>query len=85
MEQMKLNPYKYPQITCDKCGHNVFRSGVILNLIPGIVAGNGNDDVEYPTPVYICDKCGTILKSYRDDIEKLSKMGEEPKKSSLIL
>ena len=85
MEQMKLNPYKYPQITCDNCGHNIFRSGVVLNKIPGIVAGTGTDDIEYPTPVYICDKCGTMLKSYRYDIEQLSKVEEESKKSSLIL
>lgn len=85
MEQMKLNPYKYPQITCDNCGHNIFRPAVILNKIPGIVAGTGVDDIEYPTQVYICDKCGTMLKSYRDDIEKLSKIEEESKKSSLIL
>ena len=85
MEQMKLNPYKYPQITCDNCGHNIFRSAVVLNKIPGIVAGTGPDDIEYPTPVYVCDKCGTMLKSYRDDIEQLSKVEEESKKSSLIL
>jgi len=85
MEQMKLNPYKYPQITCDNCGHNIFRSAVVLNKIPGIVAGTGTDDIEYPTPVYVCDKCGTMLKSYRDDIEQLSKVEEESKKSSLIL
>jgi DNA-directed RNA polymerase subunit RPC12/RpoP len=85
MEQMKLNPYKYPQITCDNCGYNIFRSAVVLNKIPGIVAGTGTDDIEYPTPVYICDKCGTMLKSYRDDIERLSKIEEESKKSSLIL
>ena len=84
MESMKLNPYKYPQITCDNCGHNIFRSAVVLNKIPGIAAGTGTEDIEYPTPVYVCDKCGTMLKSYRDDIEKLSNI-EESKKSSLII
>jgi DNA-directed RNA polymerase subunit RPC12/RpoP len=85
MESMKLNPYKYPQITCDNCGHNIFRSAVVLNKIPGIAAGTGTEDIEYPTPVYVCDKCGTMLKSYREDFERLSKIEEEPKKSSLIL
>lgn len=86
MEQMKLNPYKYPQITCDNCGHNIFQPAFVLNKIPGIVAGTGTEDIEYPTQVFICAKCGTMLKSYRDDIEKLSQVKEEePKKSSLIL
>ena len=26
-----VDPTKYPRITCDKCGHHVFRSGVIAN------------------------------------------------------
>ena len=85
MEKMNINPYKYPRVTCDNCGHNIFQSAVVLNKIPGIVAGTGTEDIEYPTQVFICAKCGTMLKSYRDDFEKLSKVEEEPKKSSLIL
>jgi len=85
MDGIKFNPYKYPRITCDKCGHDVFQTAIILNKIPGIVVGNGADDIEYPTEIYVCAKCGTILKSYRDDIEKLSKVEDESKKSSLIL
>jgi len=85
MDRINFNPYKYPQITCDNCGHNIFQPAMVLNLIPGIVAGTGKEDMEYPTPVYICAKCGTMLKSYRDDIEKLSKIEEESKKSPLII
>jgi DNA-directed RNA polymerase subunit RPC12/RpoP len=84
MDKINFNPYKYPQVKCDNCGHNIFRSATILNKIPGLVIGNGSDDIEYPTPVFVCDKCGTMLKSYRDDLEKLSNI-EEPKKSSLII
>ena len=82
---MNLNPYKYPQVKCDKCGHNIFKSAFILNKIPGLEVGNGTQDIEYPTQVFICDNCGTILKSYREDIEKLSNSPEEPKKSNLII
>jgi len=84
MDKINFNPYKYPRVKCDNCGHDIFRSATILNKIPGLVIGNGSDDIEYPTPVFVCDKCGTMLKSYRDDIEKLSNI-EEPKKSSLII
>ena len=85
MDSINFNPYKYPQIVCDNCGNNIFRSAIVLHQIPGIIAGNGTEDLEYPTQVFVCDKCGTMLKSYRDDIEKLSKLEEEPKKSSLII
>jgi len=85
MEGIKLNPFKYPQVTCDNCGCNIFNPAFVLNKIPGIIIGAGAEDMEYPTQVFVCSKCGTMLKSYRDDIEKLSKVEDEPKKSSLIL
>ena len=97
MDNVNLNPYKYPQITCDNCGHNIFRSAFVLNKVPGLLVGYGHEDVEYPTQVFICDKCGTMLKSFRDDIEKLSKLSDtdlqpphsykenEQKKTTLIL
>lgn len=80
----KINPFKYPQVKCDKCGHNVFRPGYVVYSIPGISLGMGTKDVEYPFGVYVCDKCGEIMKSYRDEMEEMSKNTEE-KKSSLII
>ena len=81
----KIDPLSYPQIKCDKCGHNVFRSGIIVYNVPGLAVGNGSEDIHYPLPVYVCDKCGTIMKSYRDELEKIEKEKEDKPKSNLIL
>jgi len=84
-----VDPTKYPRITCDKCGHHVFRSGVIIYNIPGIAIGNGTEDMPYPVPVYVCDKCGEIIKTVRDELDKIeeekAKNKEATKGSSLIL
>lgn len=82
-----INPLKYPQITCDKCGHNIFRSGIMFFNIPGFIAGTGTEDYQYPLPVYICDKCGEVIKYLRDEIDKGVEKAkkEESKGSSLIL
>ena len=82
-----INPLIYPQIKCDKCGHNIFRSGIIFYNIPGFIAGNGTEDYQYPLPVYICDKCGEIIKYIRDEIEKGAEKAkkEESKGTTIIL
>jgi len=76
-----IDPTKYPQIKCDKCGHNVFTSGVIIYNIPGVAVGTGTDDFHYPMPVYICQKCGTIIKYLRDEIEKIEAEKEKNKEA----
>ena len=84
-----VDPTKYPRITCDKCGHHVFRQASIIYNIPGIVAGSGTNDIPYPVPVYVCDKCGEIIKAVRDELDKIEaekeKNKEATKGSSLIL
>lgn len=78
----KIDPTKFPRITCDKCGHYVWRSGVIMYNIPGVVIGNGTEDVPYPVPVYTCDKCGEVIKFVRDELEKIESDKEKNDKNS---
>ena len=83
-----INPLKYPSIKCDNCGGELFEEKLVLKKIPGMVAGNGTEDINYPVPVLVCSKCHTIEKSYRDLLEKGSKYQEENKEQktgSLIL
>ena len=81
----QIDPMSYPQIICDKCGHNTFRREVIMYNIPGVALGEGNGDYPWPLPVYVCAKCGTIIKSVRDEIEKINKKQKTENKSNLIL
>jgi len=66
----QIDPMAYPQIKCDKCGHNTFRQETIMYNIPGVALGAGTGDIPYPIPVYVCAKCGTIIKAVREEIEK---------------
>lgn len=77
-----INPLKYPSTKCDNCGNELFEEKIIIKKIPGMIAGNGTDDVNYPLPVYVCSKCGTIEKTYRDILEKGKKYQEEHKEES---
>ena len=84
-----VDPTKYPQIKCDKCGSHLFRSATIIYDIPGFVVGNGAENMPYPVPVYVCDKCGAVVKFLRDELDKIeeekAKNQEATKGSSLIL
>ena len=66
----QIDPMAYPQIKCDKCCHNTFRQETIMYNIPGVALGAGTGDIPYPIPVYVCSKCGTIIKAVREEIEK---------------
>jgi DNA-directed RNA polymerase subunit RPC12/RpoP len=85
----KVDPTRYPQVKCDKCGHNVFRSASIIYNVPGVVMGTGTEDIPWPVPVYVCDKCGTIIKTVRDELDKIEAEKEKNKEAtqgtSLIL
>jgi len=77
----QIDPTKYPQITCDKCGHNTFRREVIMYNVPGVAIGAGSGDFPWPLPVYVCAKCGTIIKAVREEIEASAKKAAENKEA----
>ena len=81
MEQnIKINPTKYPNIKCDKCGNDTFITAFILKRIPGLEIGAGTEDQILDLPVYICSKCGEILDEYQK-MYKLGKYNENAEES----
>ena len=78
----QFDPTQYPQITCDKCGHNTFRREVIMYNVPGVAIGAGSGDFPWPLPVYVCAKCGTIIKAVREEIEESAKKASENKEAT---
>jgi DNA-directed RNA polymerase subunit RPC12/RpoP len=78
----QIDPMSYPQITCDKCGHNTFKREVLMYKIPGVVLGEGNGDYPWPLPVYVCAKCGTIIKAVREEIEAAAQKAAENKEAT---
>jgi len=63
---IRINPLKYPSIKCDKCSCETFTQAVILKRIPGIEVGTGTEDQIINLPVFVCTKCGEIMKEDRE-------------------
>lgn len=78
----QIDPREYPDVVCDKCGCNTFSSAFVLKKIPGLLLGTGEKEIEYPLSVFICTKCGEILKR---DKELLKMVTEEKKESKIIV
>lgn len=77
----KVNPLDYPSDKCSKCGNEVFVPGVIFKTIPGVIVGNGKDDVQVPLKVFVCSKCGELS----DYDKKILNAKEEKKSTNLII
>lgn len=60
---------EFDTITCDHCGCTIFDNKYVLKRIPGILVGTGGEDIQYPVPVFVCSKCGTMLKEDREALE----------------
>lgn len=75
---IRVNPLKYPNVKCGKCGCEVWNQGVILKKIPGLELGSGTEDQFVDLPVFYCSNCGEILPEYRK-IYKMDGSLNEPK------
>jgi len=66
-------------VTCDSCGHHVFRNGIVLKRFGAISSPTGQE-VVVPVEIFECSKCGGVneefLPSYAiSDIKKFDKNG----------
>lgn len=81
----KVNPFNYPSVKC-QCGNEIFVPGMIFKKVPGVLMGQGAEDIEVPIKVFYCTKCGELSPLDKEMIEKeTSKNKKEENKSNLIL
>ena len=64
-EQLKLNISldKTQEITCEKCGHNVFQEGLMLRKASKFLTGTAQDAL-IPLPVFSCSSCGHVNEEF---------------------
>ena len=64
-EQLKLNISldKTQEITCEKCGHNVFQEGLMLRKASKFLTGTTQDAL-IPLPVFSCSSCGHVNEEF---------------------
>ena len=82
----KINPLDYPTEKCS-CGNEIFIPGVIFKKIPGILIGQGNEDVQFPLKIFCCSKCGELSPYDKEMLEEHDKKKKKvmPKKTNLII
>lgn len=55
-----------PFEVCPNCGGKYFKEVMMFKKISKIQAATP-EDILFPIPVYVCDKCGEIAPSYKED------------------
>lgn len=84
MRGPKIDPRDYESVKCPKCGCEIFTQGIIIKKIPGVLVGAGTDDMEYPIPVMVCSKCGTLSPADAKALEK-NTAEKKPQSGNLII
>lgn len=74
--QIQQAVFDAPLITCE-CGSKIFTTGTILKKVPGIYFGASSEPVIIPTNLYVCAKCGKIMKEQLEDKEFIGVMGKK--------
>lgn len=67
-----------PIEVCPKCGSKFFREVVVFKKISKLKVG-APEDIHYPFPIHICDKCGEVAPPYKDDknFREILDLGQE--------
>jgi DNA-directed RNA polymerase subunit RPC12/RpoP len=50
-------------VKCEKCGGEIFESGMILREVSALMTGTGQPGI-IPIPVFICSKCGHVNSQF---------------------
>ena len=64
-QQMNLNIGldKTTPLSCDKCGSEVFREGVLLRKASRLLTGTAQDAL-IPIQVFACNSCGNVNEEF---------------------
>lgn len=70
-QQMNLNINKKDIIDAEnevcECGCKLFRQACVIKKVPGFILGMGQDTVMIPMDVMVCNKCGELAPSIKND------------------
>lgn len=54
-------------IVCSSCGYKFFKQACVLKKVPGFMLGLGQDTVIMPIQVLVCNACGELAPSIKED------------------
>jgi len=62
-QQLKLNLDETISVTCESCGSEVFREGMMIRKASRFITGTPQDAL-IPIPVFMCAKCGHVNEMF---------------------
>ena len=84
-KQINFDPFDYPDWTCPECGHNVFTPGVVFKKVPGLILGEGAEDIPFPIKVATCQKCGALFPCDKEAFDNAAKKKENNNSGSSLI
>ena len=78
---LRINPFEYPEVKCNKCGCNIFTTGITYRAIPGLVVGQ-TGTVYADFMVTYCTKCHELSPMSKEMFNKVLGEQPEPKKEN---
>jgi hypothetical protein len=77
--ELNVSLDKTQALSCDKCGSEVFREGILLRKASRLLTGTAQDAL-IPIEVFICAQCGHVNEQFLP--LQLRKINEENKTDS---
>jgi len=62
-----------------ECGCKTFTSAYVVKKISPVYSGTGKEEL-FPIPVYVCTKCGTVMKEFLEKGNASRILGTEDEK-----
>lgn len=78
--QQPQDPSLLPNQKCDKCQHTIFDNKYIIKK----VKQNGQE-YDMPISIFVCAKCGTVLKSMREELHMDEFATDNKKQTSTLI
>lgn len=72
-----VNPFDYKSEVCEECGNIVFQPALIFKKVPGILLGQGSEEVSLPIKVTCCSKCGALSPHDKAFVEEQEKTQQQ--------
>ena len=67
---LRINPFEYPEVKCDKCGCNIFTTGITYRAIPGLLVGQ-TGTIYADFMVTYCTKCHELSPMSKEMFSKV--------------
>ena len=69
--KMNIDFSQTTEVTCDKCGHDVFTQILKMRKLSALLSPTGQETM-IPMQLYACIKCDAVPKKFQEEVDGLS-------------